>query len=134
MGRWSSEVARGALGREGIAHERAWRSGAAAAAVSVLRGDGYCVFVFAEGEGERVSSVGARNVIVRCAGAEGASAARWIEEHARWLTVIAVDAASRARLDRVRGALGGSLRARVVCPGEMQCPPFDGEADPRGAE
>lgn len=134
MQRWSREVARGPLGREAIVHERAWRSSAAAAATSMLRGDGYCVLVFGEGEGERVSSFGARNVIVRCAGADGASAARWIEEHAQRLTAIAVDAASRARLDRVRGALGRSLQARVVCPGEMQRPPLDGEADPRAAE
>jgi hypothetical protein len=133
IGRWGRSVARGSLGREGAAHERAWRAGAAAAAVSVERGEGYCVLVFAEGEGDQVPAFGARNVIVRCAGERGDGAARWIAERARWLTVIAVDRRTRARLEGVRERAGAALRARVVSPGEMQSPPLDGEADPRGA-
>lgn len=133
MERWGREVPRGSLGREGAVHERAWRAGAAATAVSVVRGESFCVLVFSEGEGNRVHAFGARNVIVRCAGVDGVKAVQWIEEHARWLTVIAVDRVTRARLEKVRVALGGALQARVVSPGEMQRPPLDGEADPRAA-
>lgn len=131
MERWSLRAARGSLGREGAAHERAWRAGAAAAAQSVVLGKGFCVLVFREGEGDHVAPLGARNVIVRSAGALGASAQRWIADHARWLTVIAVDRVTRASLERVRSELAATLSARVVEPGAMQSPPFDGEADPR---
>jgi hypothetical protein len=129
MARWASERPRGATSREWAAHERSWRAGAAAAATSFEGGRAFCVVVFAPGEGEGVSAIGARNVVVRCAGPSGEGAARWVSESARWLTTVSGDEPARARVS----ALGlAAFRGRLVEFGAMQRPPLDGEADPRG--
>ncbi len=130
MERWSAERPRGALSREWVAHERAWRAGAAAAAASFERGSGFSVAVFAQGEGAMVSPIGARNVIVRCAGETGDAAATWIEANARWLTVVACDARASERLKALNLL---KFTGRTSALGEMQRPPLDGEADRRAA-
>ncbi len=129
MARWETERPRGATSREWAAHERSWRAGAAAAATSFEGGRGFCVVVFAPGEGEAVRAIGARNVVVRCAGPSGEGAARWISEHAPWLTTVSGDRSASARVS----ALGlAAFRGRLAAFGSMQRPPLDGEADPRG--
>ncbi|MBL8679171.1 MAG: hypothetical protein JNK05_08405 [Myxococcales bacterium] len=133
MARWATSHPRGARGREELVFERGWRASTAAASEWFSRGEWGSVALLSEDAASVVRAMGARNVILRLAGEDNTNALDWFRAHARALTSVATDDATRPVIERLGDDRSLGFCGRIVAPGDMQRPPLDGEADPRSA-